>query len=96
MEKIGEGEMQMTKNEKAAMLAELKGLYEQYHRISPKDCERQRTMGAEIGAEIGAVQYVLHAGLKFSMEKEEIMELFKKLDKDAEVAVTSEKMHKKD
>ena len=49
-----------------------------------------------MGAEIGAVQYVLHAGLKFSMEKEEIMELFKKLDKDAEVAVTSEKMHKKD
>ena len=34
----------MTKNEKAAMLAELKGLYEQYHRISPKDCEQQRTM----------------------------------------------------
>lgn len=92
MEKIGEGEMQMTKNEKAAMLAELKGLYKQYHRISPKDCERQRTMGAKIGA----VQYVLHAGLNFSMEKEEIMELFKKLDKDAEVAVTSEKMHKKD
>ena len=88
MEKIGEGEMQMTKNEKAAMLAELKGLYEQYHRISPKDCERQRITCAEIGA----VQYVLHAGLNFSMEKDEIMELFKKLDKDAELEVTSEKM----
>lgn len=82
----------MTKNEKAAMLAELKGFYESYYKINPKNCELQRITCAEISA----VQYVLHAGLKFSMEKEEIMELFKKLDKDAEVAVTSEKMHKKD
>ncbi len=78
----------MTKNEKAAMLAELKGLYEQYHRISPKDCEQQRTMCGKISA----VQYVLHAGFRYTMEKEEIMKLFKKLDKDAEMEVTSKKM----
>lgn len=77
----------MTKNEKAAMLAELKGLYESYYKISPKNRELQRITCAEIGA----VQYVLHARLKFSMEKDEIMKLFKKLDKDAEVEVTSEK-----
>lgn len=78
----------MTKNEKAAMLAELKALYESYYKINPKNRELQRITCAEISA----VQYVLHAGLKYSMEKEEIMELFKKLDKDAEVAVTSEKL----
>lgn len=70
----------MTKNEKAAMLAELKALYKKYYRTNPKNCDLQRT----ICGEINAVQHVLYAGLQYSMEKEEIMKLFKKLDKDAE------------
>lgn len=82
------GGKKLNRNEKAAMLAELKGLYEGYYRISPKNCDLQRT----VCGEISAVQYVLHAGLKFTMEKEEVMMLFKKIDKDAEVAVTSEKL----
>lgn len=77
----------MTKNEKAAMLAELKALYKKYYRTNPKNSDLRRT----ICGEISAVQYVLYAGLQYSMEKEEIMKLLKELDEDAKVAVTSEK-----
>lgn len=77
----------MTKNEKAAMLAELKALYKKFYRANPKDCDLQRT----ICGEIHAAQHVLYAGLQYSMEKDEIMKLLKELDEDAEVEVTSEK-----
>lgn len=77
----------MNRNEKAAMLAELKALMKEAHREA-----RKPTLGMLGGVSIRAVQaqrvvnavkQVLAAGLSYSMERKDIPDLFEDLNRRA-------------
>lgn len=77
----------MNRNEKSAMLAELKALMKEAHREA-----RKPTLGMLGGVSIRAVQaqrvvnavkQVLAAGLSYSMERKDIPDLFEDLNRRA-------------
>lgn len=77
----------MNKNEKAAMLAELKALMKEAHREA-----RKPTLGMLGGVSIRAVQaqrvvnavkHVLSVGLEYSMERKDVQILLEDLNREA-------------
>ena len=77
----------MNKNEKAAMLAELKALMKEAHREAHKP-----TLGMLGGISIRAVQaqrvvnavkHVLAVGLEYSMERKDVQDLLEDLNREA-------------
>ena len=77
----------MNKNEKAAMLAELKALMKEAHREAHKP-----TLGMLGGISIravhaqrvvNAVKHVLAVGLEYSMERKDVQDLLEVLNREA-------------
>lgn len=84
----------MNRNEKAAMLAELKALMKEEHREA-----RKPTLGMLGGVSIRAVQaqrvvnavkHVLAVGLEYSMERKDVQDLLEDLNREALNAVKQE------
>lgn len=77
----------MNRNEKSAMLAELKALMKEAHREA-----RKPTLGMLGGVSIRAVQaqrvvnavkHVLAVGLEYSMERKDVQDLLEDLNREA-------------
>lgn len=84
----------LNRNEKAAMLAELKALMKEAHREA-----RKPTLGMLGGVSIRAVQaqrvvnavkHVLAVGLEYSMERKDVQDLLEDLNREALNAVKQE------
>ena len=81
----------MNKNEKAAMLAELKVFMRDAHREARKSSGAFSIKAVQAQHIVYAVKHVLAAGLAYSMERKDIQCLFDELNRKAADEIHNEK-----